>query len=46
MEAVLLAPAIMELYRALKGQGLDIRDAFEMTKTIVVEIMRKDTPNV
>lgn len=31
----------MDLYRALKAKGMDVRDAFELTKAVVVEIVRK-----
>ena len=35
------AEPAMELFRALKKQGMDPRDAFDLTKAVVVEIVRK-----
>ena len=35
------AKPAMELFRALKKEGMDPRDAFELMKAVVVEIVKK-----
>lgn len=35
------AEPAMELYRSLKKQGMDPRDAFDLTKAVVTEIVKK-----